>query len=361
MEPSREQAKSHHNPGEILTARQIAELLEGQVEGDPNVPISGIAPIDQAQPHELGFLAQRKYLRFLAETRAGAILVSEALASQAETAPSRIVVKEAHLALPTLLATFYPETKPEASIHPTAVFEKGVALGKEVSVGPYSVLGEGVQVGDGARIASHVVVGDGCVVGPESVLHPHVVLYPGTKLGARVILHAGVKLGVDGFGYVPVNGENQKVPQVGACVVGDNVEIGANSCVDRGSIGRTVVGEGTKLDNLVHLAHNVQVGKGVLMAAMVGIAGSTRIGDHCLFGGQSGAVGHIEIGAGARVGAQAGIIGDLPAKETVSGFPARSQREFFRAMGMLYKLPETLRRLQDLEARVASLVEPEED
>ncbi len=361
MEPSAPQSQHLDSAPKVLTTRQAAELVGGTVLGDPEVPISGIAPIDQAEPDELGFLAQRRYLQYVAETRAQAVLVSEALATQAEGIPSRVVVKEAHLALPILLSTFYPETEPEASIHPTAIFEGGVVLGKNVSVGPYSVLGKGVEVGDGARIASHVVIGEGSVVGPGSILHPHVVLYPGTQLGARVILHAGAKLGVDGFGYVPMDGTNQKVPQVGGCVVKDDVEIGANSCIDRGSIGRTVVGEDTKLDNLVHLAHNVQVGKGVLMAAMVGIAGSTRIGDHCMFGGQAGAIGHLEIGAGARAGAQAGIIGDLPPKETVLGFPARNQREFLRAMGMAYKLPETLRRLEEVERQVAALPETDGD
>lgn len=361
MAPSGDSSKAPHSSKKTLTTTQVAELLGGRVEGDPDLPVSGIAPIEQANPDELGFLAQRKYLQFVSVTNAKAVLVSEALSDQAEGIPSRVVVKEAHLALPVLLAAFYPEAEPEASIHPTAVFEKGVVLGEKVSVGPYAVLGKGVEVGDGARIGPHVVIGDGSVVGPGSVLHPHVVLYPGTRLGSRVVLHSGVRLGVDGFGYVPMDGVNRKVPQVGACVVEDDVEIGANSCVDRGSIGRTIVGEDTKLDNLVHLAHNVQVGKGVLMAAMVGIAGSTRIGDHCMFGGQSGAVGHLEIGAGSRASAQAGITGDLGPKQTVMGFPARNQRDYLKAMGNAYKLPETLRRLGQLESQVASLLEEDED
>jgi UDP-3-O-[3-hydroxymyristoyl] glucosamine N-acyltransferase len=222
-------------------------------------------------------------------------------------------------------------------------------------VGPYAVLGRDTRIADGVRIGAHAVVGDGCVVGPDSVLHPHVVLYPGTRLGARVILHAGVRLGVDGFGYVTLEGGHRKIPQVGACVVEDDVEMGANTCVDRGSIGRTVIGRGTKIDNLVHLAHNVQVGEGVFMAAMVGIAGSTRVGDRAMFGGQSGMVGHIEIGEGARVGAQAGVIGDVPPGEIVSGYPARNNREFLRAMGMAFKLPDTLRRIEELEQRLAAL------
>ena len=346
---------SSESRGVLLSVVEIAGLVGGRIEGEGEIFVSGIAPLDQASPEELGFFAQRKYLKHLPGTRARAILVSEALAAEATEIPCRIVVKEAHLALPTLLAVLHPEPPAAPGIHPTAVFGKGVELGEGSSIGPYAVMGEGVRVGEGVRIGAHVVVGDGCVIGSGSVLHPHVVLYPGTRLGARVVLHAGVKLGVDGFGFVPVDGEHRKVPQVGSCVVEDDVEIGANSCVDRGSIGRTVIGKGTKLDNLVHLAHNVQVGEGVLMAAMVGVSGSTRVGNGAMFGGQAGIVGHIEIGEGARIGAQAGVIGDVPPGETVSGYPARNNREYLRAMGMAFKLPDTLRRIGEVEARIAAL------
>ena len=355
MKPSTGLSPSPDPGGCALNVTEIAVLVGGRVEGDTEIRVSGIAPLDQAGPDELGFLAQRRYLKHLPQARARAVLVSEALASEAEEVPSRIVVEDAHLALPALLGSFYSTPPVVPGIHPTAVFGKGVDLGEEVSIAPYVVVGEGAQVGNGVRIGAHAVVGQGCVIGAGSVLHPHVVLYPGTRLGARVILHAGVKLGVDGFGFVPVGGEHRKVPQVGACVIEDGVEIGANTCIDRGSIGRTVVGKGTKMDNLVHLGHNVQVGEGVLMAAMVGIAGSTKVGNGAMLGGQAGMVGHIEIGEGARIGAQAGVIGDIPPGETVSGYPARNNREYLRAMGMTFKLPHTLRRIEELEARIASL------
>jgi UDP-3-O-[3-hydroxymyristoyl] glucosamine N-acyltransferase len=325
------------------------------MEGDPSIEVWGIAPLDQAAPGELAFLAQGRYLKRLHHCRAQAILVSEDLAESVPMVSARIVVKEAHAALPALLQIFYPETEPTPSIHPTAVFGEGARLGRGVSVGPYAVLGRETRIEDGVQIGAHTVVGDRCVVGRDSILHPHVVLYPDTRLGERVILHAGVRLGVDGFGYVTLEGHHQKIPQVGACVVEDDVEMGANTCVDRGSIGRTVIGRGTKIDNLVHLAHNVQIGEGVFMAAMVGISGSTRVGDGAMFGGQSGMVGHIDIGEGARVGAQAGVIGDIPPGETVSGYPARNNREFLRAMGMAFKLPETVRRIDELEQRLSRL------
>jgi UDP-3-O-[3-hydroxymyristoyl] glucosamine N-acyltransferase len=349
-----------HRSAPHLTLAEVAEMVGGRVEGDSSIPVSGIAPLDQANPEELGFLAQRRYLRFLPGSRALAVLVSESLAEGAKGVPGRVVVEDPHGALPRLLAHFHPQRPVEPGIHPTAVLGRGVVLGEEVTIGPYAVLEDGVTLGARVQVGSHAVLGCGSVVGEDSHLHPHVVLYPGTRVGSRVILHAGVRLGVDGFGYFTEEGRHRKIPQVGACVVGDDVEIGANTCIDRGSIGRTVVGAGTKLDNLIHLAHNVLVGRGVLMAAMVGVSGSTRVGDGAMLGGQAGIIGHAEIGTGARIGAQAGVIGDIAPGETVSGYPARNNREYLRAMGLTFKLPSAFRRLEELERRLMALEEGDE-
>ncbi len=351
--------RGYSRPTRVLTAGEVADMVDGRVEGDATVQVEGVAPLNQALESELGFLVQRKYLKYLPETRARALLVSEALAGKVESHQSRIVVEEPHAALPTLLSYFYPTPVPEPGIHPTAVLGKGVELGGGLTIGPYAVVEEGTVLGQGVRVGAHAVLGAGCVVGEDSVIHPHVVLYPGTRLGARVILHAGVRLGVDGFGYLPSEGGIQKIPQVGGCVVENDVEIGANTCVDRGSIGRTVIGESSKLDNLVHLAHNVQVGRGVLLAGQNGVAGSARIGDGVMTGGQVGIGGHIEVGAGVRIGGQAGVIGDVPPGKTISGFPARDHREFLKAMGMAFKLPETVRRLKKVEERLAVLEDSE--
>jgi UDP-3-O-[3-hydroxymyristoyl] glucosamine N-acyltransferase len=339
------------------TLAELAAMVGGRVEGDLSLRVRGVAPIDQAGPEELGFLAQRRYLKLLPQTLARAVLVSEALAEEAAALAGRLVVKDPYGALPNLLAHFHPGRAPEPGIHPTAVMGRGVDLGEDVTVGPYAVLEEDVVLGSRVRVGAHAVLGAGSMVGDDSVLHPHVVLYPGTRVGARVILHAGVRLGVDGFGYVPGREGHRKIPQVGTCVVEDDVEMGANTCVDRGSIGRTVVGRGTKLDNLVHLAHNVRLGRDVLMAAMAGISGSTRIGDGAMIGGQAGIIGHAEIGDGARIGAQSGVIGDIGPGETVSGYPARNNREYLRAMGLAFRLPEVMRRLDELERRIQGLQE----
>lgn len=347
--------QGHSRSTRVLTAGQVAEIVGGRVEGDPSVQVEGIAPLNQAQGAELGFLAQRRYLKHLSETQARTLLVSEDLAGEAQGHPSRIVVKDPHVALPKLLAFFYPTQAPEPGIHPTAVLGKGVEMGEGITIGPYAVVEEGTVLGNGVRIGSHSVLGAECVVGDDTVIHPHVVLYPGTRLGARVILHAGARLGVDGFGYVPVDGEFRKVPQVGACVLDDDVEVGANACIDRGSIGRTTIGKSSKLDNLVHLAHNVQVGRGVMLAAATAVAGSARIGDGVMTGGQVGINGHVEIGEGVRIGGQGGVIGDIPPGKTVSGYPARDIREYLRAMGLAFKLPETVRRLKQVEERLVAL------
>ncbi len=347
--------------GPELTAREIAELVDGRLDGPGDVVFRGVAPLEEAAPDELGLLADRRYLDRVDGTGAGGLLVSEELVSDAaarEGAPDvRIVVGNAHRALVPLLDRLRPPEKPEPGVHPTAVLGRGVELGEDVHVGPYAVLGEGVRLGDRVRIGAHVTLGAGSVVGDDCRLHPQVVLYPGSVLGRRVILHAGVRVGVDGYGYVTVDGEHRKVPQVGRCVIEDDVEIGANCTLDRGSIGETVVGKGVKLDNLVHLGHNVRVGDGSMLVAQVGVAGSTRIGKGVLCGGQSGMSGHLTVGDGARLSGRAGVIGDVEPGQTVSGFPAREHREFLKATASLRKVPELRSRVRELEKRLERLEE----
>lgn len=339
-----------------ISLGEVARIVNGRVEGDPELRIEEVAPLIEATSSQIGFLAESSYLRFLPRCEAGAILVSEELVGQLpDGAPPRVVAGNVRLALGRLLDHMNPPEPLTPGVHPTAVLGRGVGLGQDVEVGPYAVLADDVFVGDRVRIGPHVAVGRGSVIGAGSVLHPHVVLYPGTVLGQRVVLHAGVMLGVDGFGYVQHEGRHRKVPQVGRCVVEDDVEIGANCCVDRGSIGRTRIGAGSKLDNLVHLGHNVDVGKANLLVAQVGIAGSTRLGEDVQVGGQAGIGGHTEIGDGARVGAQAGVIGDLEPGVTVWGTPARDLKVFMRGIGMALRHPDLGKRVRELEKRIAAL------
>jgi UDP-3-O-[3-hydroxymyristoyl] glucosamine N-acyltransferase len=336
-------ARSSTSAGD-LTLADIAERIGGVVQGEPELRIRGVAPVRDAGPDQLGLLAARRYVRFVEDSRAGALLVSSDLAETVPADRSCVIVQDPHRALPSLLEHFHPPSGRRPGIHPTAIVGSGVSLGERVRIGAYAVIEDHARIGDDVAIGAHSCVGPDVSIGDRTVLYPHVVLYAGVTVGADVILHAGVRLGVDGFGYVTVDERHRKIPQVGGCVIEDDVEIGANACVDRGSIGDTRIGEGTKLDNLVHIAHNVQLGELCLFAAGVGIAGSTRMGKGVVFGGHAGAIDHIEIGDGASAAAKAAVTQDVEPGEIVMGNPARPRREFLRAHAAVYRLPDLVRR-----------------
>ena len=331
------------------TLEKLASLVNGRVVGNAGLYIEGVATLAHAQPNELGLLSDRKYLKEVSNSNAGALLISKDLDPEATEHPNRLIVDNPHNALAILIVYFHPEPTRIPGVHPTAVIGKRVQLGVNISVGPYVVVGNDVVIGDRVTLHAHVVVQRGARIGNDVTLHPHVVLYPEVQLGNRVILHAGVRVGVDGFGYTPSDGEMKKIPHVGLCLIGDDVEIGANSCVDRGTIGNTEIGNQTKLDNLVHIAHNVTIGSQNLMAAMVGIAGSTIIGDDTMWGGQSGAMGHLEIGDDIKVAAQAGLTNDVPSGSEMAGFPARPIKDFLKANAALYRIADLRRRVLKIE------------
>jgi UDP-3-O-[3-hydroxymyristoyl] glucosamine N-acyltransferase len=340
---------------DTMTLEMVARWTGGRVEGDASIALRRPAPLETATENELGLLADRKYLAAAAASQAGAFLVSQGLEGEFTDSRPRVVVPDARAALVPILERMDPTPRPEPGVHPTAVLETGVQLGEGVSVGPYAVLEAGCVIGDGSRVGAHCVVGARSVLGASCYLFPHVVLYPNTVLGSGVRVHSGARLGSDGFGFVVQDGGYRRVPQVGGCVLADNVEVGANTCLDRGWIGDTVVGRGSKLDNLVHLAHNVRVGEHVAMAAMTGVAGSTEIGAWAQFGGQAGAAGHIRIGDGARIAAQAGVIGDVADGAEVTGYPARELKQQLRVYAASAKVPDALKRLRVLEREVEAL------
>jgi UDP-3-O-[3-hydroxymyristoyl] glucosamine N-acyltransferase len=331
-----------------LTAAAVAKAVGGRLVGDGTIEVASIAPLDRAGAGDVSFLASAKYIPLFARSRASVVLVAPELADADGGVPARVIVDKPHEALLALLPVLYAPTEREAGIHPTARIGRGAEIGDAVYLGPYVVIGDGARIGDRAWLDSHVVVGDGVEIGADSHLYPGVVLYSGTRLGQRVQLHAGARIGSDGFGYVFRGGVHQKIPHVGRCIVEDDVEIGANTTIDRGSIDDTVIGAGTKIDNLVHVGHNVRIGRLCLLMAQVGIAGSTRIGDGVIFAGQAGIGGHINIGDGARIAGQAGVFGDVPAGESWSGYPARPHKESLRATAALFKLAGMIRGLEKL-------------
>jgi len=338
-----------------VTVGELARHLDAELVGDPDARVTGAAPLDKAGAEQVSFLARRKYLPYLDSTRATAVIVGRNL-GKLEAPPEGTAflwVDDAHIALADALALLYPEQPRRAEIAPTAVLGAGVELGAGVTVGPYSVIGAGVRIAEGVCIGAHCVVGAGCELGAETVLKDQVCLYPETRLGARCIVHSGARIGVDGFGYVLQENEHRKVPQVGYCVIEDDVEIGANTCIDRGSVGETRIGAGSKIDNLVHIAHNVRTGQRCIIVAQVGVAGSTTIGHGVALAGQVGIIGHLNIGDGARVAAQAGVSHDIPAGETWFGYPARPLKEVMRANAGFLKLPDLLRRVQRIEKRLS--------
>jgi UDP-3-O-[3-hydroxymyristoyl] glucosamine N-acyltransferase len=331
-----------------MTAAEVAAAVGGVLAGTGDARVDGNAPLDRATARDLSFLANAKYAPLFERSLAGVVLVTADLATAAGPCASRVVVASPHEALLSLIPRFYRQPEREAGIHPTAIIAPGAQNGADATVEAYAVIGAGAAIGDRAWIGSHSVVGAGAKVGHDVRLFPHVTLYPGTTLGDRVTLHSGVRAGSDGFGYVFREGAHQKIPHVGHCVIGNDVEIGANSTIDRGSIDDTVIGDGTKIDNLVQVGHNVRIGRLCLLMAQVGVAGSSRVEDGAILAGQVGLAGHLTIGAGARLAAQAGVISDVPAGETWGGYPARPHRDVLRAHAALMKLSGMMRRLERL-------------
>jgi UDP-3-O-[3-hydroxymyristoyl] glucosamine N-acyltransferase len=261
---------------------------------------------------------------------------------------ARIIVKQPLEKLLSLLPRLYPETAPQPGIASTARIGRGASIGETVTIGEYAIIGDNAQIANDVVVGAHCVIGDSATVGHGTRLWAHVTIYPRAEIGARASIHSGARVGSDGFGYVFREGAHAKIPHVGRCIVGDDVEIGANTTIDRGSIDDTVIGNGTKIDNLVHVAHNVRIGQKCLIMAQVGIAGSVTVGDGAILAGQAGISGHTSIGAGARIAAQAGVFGDIPAGETWSGYPARPHRESLRASAALFKLAGMVRGLERL-------------
>jgi UDP-3-O-[3-hydroxymyristoyl] glucosamine N-acyltransferase len=309
----------------------------------------GIAPIERAGPAEATVLAGARYAAAAAMTRAGVVLVAPEMDDTATPlASARIVVAEPVEMLLSLAQSLRPPAARQAGVHPTAVVGAGAVIPADAAVGPFAVVGDGARLGARVTVHAHAIIGPGVTVGDDTEVEPHATVHAGSALGARVRVGTGSVIGTPGFKYVFRDGAHRHLPHVGRCVVEDDVSLGANCCVDRGSIGDTVIGAGTKLDNLVHVAHNVRIGRACLIMAQVGIAGSSVLGDGVVLAGQVGVADNLAIGDRAIIGARAGVVGNVPAGETWSGFPARPHREQMRMYGAMRRLADLIKPLERL-------------
>jgi UDP-3-O-[3-hydroxymyristoyl] glucosamine N-acyltransferase len=331
-----------------LTAQAVADLVGGRLLGDGGVRIRTVRPLDRAGPDALSLAISSRYSEDLGSTRAGAVLLPEELAATKTDAGSRIVVADPYRALVRVVGALFPAETSSSGIDPTARIGTGTTLGAEVSIGPFVVLGRDVRVGARSRLGPHAFVGDGVVLGEDVIVGPSAVVYSGSRLGNRVVLKAGAVIGGDGFGYLSDGKGHVRIPHVGGCILDDDVEVGSNTCIDRGSIDDTVVGRATKLDNLVQVGHNVRIGERCLIMAGVGIAGSTRIGNDVILAGHVGVTDHLVIGDRARIAAKSAIFGDVPSGASFSGHPARPHRQFLRAQAAMYRLAPIVDELERL-------------
>lgn len=337
-----------------MKTSEIATLLNGELRGDANAEIAGIAGLANAGPADLAFVDGLAALEQATRSSAGCFLVSSNDALPEKTI---IVVSQPKVALVKAARAILPIRRAAPGIHPSAVIAAGARLAKDVSVGAHAVIEEGATVGPRTSVGSGACIGPGVEIGADCVIHPRVTIYADVRIGDRVIMHSGSVIGSDGFGYVFAEGYHQKFPQLGRVIIEGDVEIGANTTIDRGSLGDTVIGQGSKIDNLVQIAHNVRVGRHCVIAAQVGIAGSVRIGDYVMFGGQAGIGDRARIEDQAIIGAQAGV---LPAKQVrrgsaLWGTPARPMAEYKETYAQIAQLPKLARKVDELSRRLNAI------
>ena len=325
---------------------QLAELVGGEPIGQSDLIISGVSELQNGKQGTISFFANSKYIKYLDSTKASAVIVSD---SSLLNRQNGIVVQNPQLAFSKILNVFCPRYTMQKGVHPTAVIDSSVHLGDAVSVGANAVIEAKVTIGEGTRVGANSVIGCNAVIGKECIIHPRVTIYHECTIGDRVVIFSGTVIGSDGFGFVTEENTHYKIPQIGKVIIGSDVEIGANCTIDRGSIGETIIGNMTKLDNLIHIAHNVKIGVGCLLASGVGIAGSVTIEDYCIFAGQSGVVPHVSIGTKSIIAVKSGVTKSLKGGEIYSGMPARKIREQNKKDAVLSSIPMLKNRIEKLE------------
>ncbi|MBV7532650.1 UDP-3-O-(3-hydroxymyristoyl)glucosamine N-acyltransferase [Chitinophaga sp. sic0106] len=342
-----------------FSALQLATMLDGKLEGNPDVKVSNIAKIEEAGEGMLSFIANPKYEEFLYTTSASILLVNDSLVIERPINPTLIRVKDAYSSMALLLEKYRQLTSNKAGIQQPSYVPSSVKLGENVFVGAFAYLGENVVLGNNVKIYPGVYLGDNVMVNDDSVLYPGVKVYENCVVGSRVVLHAGCVIGGDGFGFAPQpDGAYKKVPQIGNVVIHDDVEIGANTTIDRATMGSTIIQKGVKLDNLIQVAHNVDIGPNTVIAAQTGVSGSTKIGKNCVIGGQVGMVGHIHIADGTKINAQSGLSKSITTpNSSLTGSPAYDYKSSLKSQAIFRNLPDLEKRVKELEEMVKQLLQ----
>lgn len=338
-----------------FNAKQIADLIGGRVEGDENAAVSTFAKIEEGKKGAISFLSNPKYTHFVYETESSVVLVNDDLELGAGVKPTLIRVKNAYEAVAKLLQLYESMKPKKTGIDPLAFVSPKAQVGKDVFIGAFACIGDGAVIGDGSQVYPHAVIGDGVKLGDGCLIYPNVTIYQGCQLGNRVTIHAGSVIGADGFGFAPNVEGYEKIPQIGIVIIEDEVEIGANTCIDRSTMGQTLIHKGVKLDNLIQVAHNCEIGENTVMSAQVGIAGSTKVGSWCMFGGQVGLAGHITVGDHVNLGAQSGVPSSLKANQTLIGTPPMEPTPFFKSQAIFRRLPDMYKELSALRKEIEEL------
>lgn len=342
----------------VFTAQQIASFVGGEVEGNPNASVTTFAKIEEGVPGALSFLANPQYEQYIYNTKSSVVLVNKDFQLKSAVETTLVRVDNAYESVAKLLTLYESMKQKKTGVSDKAYISPTAKIGEDCYVAPFAYIGDNVVVGNGTTVHPNAVICDNASVGEDCIIYPNVTIYHDCKIGNRVILHAGAVIGADGFGFAPTANGYDKIPQIGIVTIEDDVEIGANTCVDRSTMGTTIIRKGVKLDNLVQIAHNVDVGSHTVMSAQVGVAGSCKIGEWCMLGGQVGVAGHITVGDRTYAGAQSGIPGGRMIKNgncTVMGYPAIEQKNFARSAAVYKNLPELVAQINELKKEIEEL------
>ncbi len=338
-----------------FTAEQIASFIGGKVEGNPQAVVHTFAKIEGGVDGALSFLSNPKYTHYIYDTKSSVVIVNEDLELEKQVPATIIRVKNAYESIAKLLQIYEASKPKKKGISPKSDIADDATVGDDCFVGAFACIGNGATIGNNCQIYQNVVIGDNVKIGEGCIIYPNVTIYQGCKIGNNVTIHAGTVIGADGFGFAPNTEGYDKIPQIGIVTIEDNVEIGANTCIDRSTMGSTVIKKGVKLDNLIQIGHNVVVGENTVMSAQVGVAGSTKVGAWCMFGGQVGLAGHINIGDKTFLGAQSGVPGSLKGNETLIGTPPMPPRNYFKSQAIFRRLPDMYRELNTLKKELEEL------